>query len=89
MRELKERDLSNFIPFAVFLDTVQRGGIAFVTAMGIDSSGQKRVLGFWEGSRENSEIGQELLSDIESRTLKLSRKVLLITDNNGSGLLRR
>jgi putative transposase len=44
LREFKERELSDFVPFSVFLDTVHRGGMAFVTALGIDFSGQKRVL---------------------------------------------
>lgn len=87
LREFKERDLSDFVPFSVFLDTVHRGGMAFITALGIDFSGQKRILGFWEGASENSEVGQELLSDLESRNLKLSRKVLWVTDG-GSGLIK-
>ncbi len=87
LREFKERDLSDFVPFSMFLDTVHRGNMAFVTALGIDFSGQKRVLGFWEGASENSEISQQLLSDLESRNLKLSRKVLWVTDG-GSGLIK-
>ena len=49
LRKFKERPLSGFIPFAIFLDTVHRGGMAFLVAMGIDFSGRKRILGFWEG----------------------------------------
>ncbi len=87
LREFKERDLSDFVPFAVFLDTVHRGGMAFVAALGIDFSGQKRILGFWEGASENSEVGQELLADIEGRNLKLTRRILWVTDG-GSGLIK-
>jgi putative transposase len=36
LKEFSERDLSEFDPFAVFLDTVHRGGKAFIVALGID-----------------------------------------------------
>ena len=49
------------------LDTVHRGGVAFITALGISVLGQKQVLGFWEGATENNDICKELLSDLEVR----------------------
>ena len=87
LRKFKERPLSDFIPFAIFLDTVHRGGMAFLVAMGIDFSGRKRILGFWEGASENSEIGEQLLRDLEGRNLKFGNKTLWITDG-GSGLIK-
>lgn len=80
LKEFRERRLEDFPVFAVFLDTVHRGGTAFVVALGLDSSGQKRALGFWEGATENAEVGQMLLADLEGRGLKLSAKVLFIID---------
>jgi putative transposase len=80
LKEFRERRLEDFAPFAVFLDTVHRGGRAFVVALGLDTGGQKRALGFWEGATENAEVGQELLEDLERRGLKLSAKVLFIID---------
>lgn len=80
LKEFRERRLEDFVPFAVFLDTVHRGGTAFVVALGLDTSGQKRVLGFWEGASENAEVGQILLQDLEQRGLRLSAKVLFIID---------
>lgn len=80
LQEFRERRLEDFVPFAVFLDTVHRGGAAFAVALGLDSSGQKRALGFWEGAPENAEVAQTLLADLEGRGLKLSAKVLFIID---------
>lgn len=80
LREFRERDLSGIDPFAVFIDTVHRGGMAFIVALGIDVAGAKHVLGFWEGATENHEICLELLSNIAERGFRLSRDVLYITD---------
>ena len=78
-----ERDLSSIDLFAVFLDTIHRGGAAFIVALGLDRHGKKWNLGFWEGATENHVLCQSLLSDLESRKLKLSAKVLFITDGGG------
>ena len=80
LKEFRERCLEDFAAFAVFLDTVHRGGTAFVVALGLDTHGQKRALGFWEGATENAEVGQMLLADLEGRGLKLNAKVLFIID---------
>jgi hypothetical protein len=39
LAEFKERPLGDFQVFAMFLDTVHRGGQAFVVALGIDTAG--------------------------------------------------
>ncbi|MBU1949797.1 MAG: transposase [Candidatus Eisenbacteria bacterium] len=83
--EFKNRSLAEFRPFALFLDTIHRGGQAFIVALGLNVSGEKLALGFWEGSSENSEVCHELLSDMESRGLVLSKRILWVTDG-GSGI---
>lgn len=87
LKELRERDLSDFDLFALFLDTVHRGGEAFGGALGIDTQGRKRVLGFWEGATENKEVVRSLFSDLEARGLGLTREVLFVTDG-GLGVIR-
>jgi transposase-like protein len=87
LKEFKERDLSEIAPFAVFIDTIHRGGEAFLVALGIDAEGHKRVLGFWEGATENHEICEALLRDLERRGLVLSKKILWVTDG-GKGILK-
>lgn len=83
MTELMERDLSGVELFALFLDTVHRGGVAFIVALGLDIHGGKQTLGFWEGATENHEICEALLSDLESRGLKLGKQILFVTDGGG------
>ncbi len=83
LAEFKERRLDDLEPFAMFLDTVHRGGQAFVVALGIDAEGIKVPLGFWEGATENHEICEELLEDLERRGLRLSKRVLWVTDGGG------
>ncbi len=87
LQEFKERSLSLFVPFAIFLDTVHRGGEAFIIALGIDRSGEKMALGFWQGATENHELCEELLADMQQRGLALSRKIIWVTDG-GKGILK-
>jgi len=87
LKDFRERRLEDFAAVAVFLDTVHRGGMALVVALGLDVQGQKRALGFWEGATENAEVAEMLLADLEGRGLKLNAKVLLIIDG-GKGLAK-
>ena len=87
LQEFKERDLSDFKAFAVFIDTINRAGVAFMVALGIDVDGRKCVLGFWEGATENHEVCQELLSDLERRGLIISKKIIWVTDG-GKGIIK-
>ena len=87
LKAFQERSLKDFTPFALFLDTIHRGGEAFLVALGVDVSGEKMALGFWQGSSENHEICETLFRDLEQRGLALSRRILFVTDG-GSGLLK-
>jgi transposase-like protein len=87
LRDFKERALSDIVPFALFIDTIHRGGEAFLVALGIDIEGHKHVLGFWEGATENHEICEELFLDMERRGLRFSKRILWVTDG-GKGILK-
>jgi transposase-like protein len=87
LKAFQERSLKAFTPFALFLDTIHRGGEAFVVALGVDVSGEKMALGFWQGSSENHEICEALFRDLEQRGLALARRILFVTDG-GSGLIK-
>ncbi|NOU11842.1 MAG: IS256 family transposase [Nitrospira sp.] len=87
LKTFQERSLKDFTPFALFLDTIHRGGDAFVVALGVDVSGEKMALGFWQGSSENHEICEALFRDLERRGLGLSPSILFVTDG-GSGLIK-
>jgi putative transposase len=45
LKAFQERSLEDFKPFAIFLDTIHRGGEAFLVALGVDVNGQKMALG--------------------------------------------
>lgn len=85
LKDFQTRSLAAYTPFALFLDTVHRGGEAFLVALGVDLNGVKMALGFWQGSSENHEICEALFRDLERRGLALSRRILFVTDG-GSGL---
>jgi transposase-like protein len=86
-REFKERNLWDLRIFALFIDTIHRGGEAFMVGLGIDLEGQKHVLGFWQGATENHELCGELLFDMERRGLELSKRILWVTDG-GKGIIK-
>ena len=87
LKDFKERVLTDFKPFALFLDTIHRGGEAFIVALGIDLAGHKRVLGFWQGATENHEICDALLGDLETRGCALVKRILFVTDG-GTGIIK-
>jgi putative transposase len=87
LKEFKERDLSDISVFAVFIDTIHRGGQAFMVCLGIDKQGYKHTLGFWQGATENQEICDELLADMQRRGLVLSKKIIWVTDG-GRGIIK-
>jgi transposase-like protein len=87
LKAFQERSLADFQPFALFLDTIHRGGEAFLVALGLNVSGEKMALGFWQGSSEHHEIGEALFRDLERRGLVLSPSILFVTDG-GSGLIK-
>src|SRR3990170_4790834 len=87
LKEFKERSLSAFTPFAIFLDTIHRGGEAFIIGLVVDTAGVKQALGFWQGATENHEICEGLFTDMERRGLALSRKIIWITDG-GKGVIK-
>jgi putative transposase len=87
LKAFQERPMDDFSPVAIFIDTIHRGGLAFVVALGLDTAGQKRALGFWEGASENADTALELLADLETRGLKLSARILFIVDG-GKGVIK-
>lgn len=64
----------------VMLDGIHLGKHLVVIAVGIDEEGRKHVLGFWEGSTENSEVCTSLLSDLVERGLDSQKSTLFVID---------
>ena len=55
--------------------------------LGIDVEGKKKVLGFWQGATENHVLCEELLADMERRGLRISKRIIWITDG-GKGIIK-
>lgn len=87
IQTFKDRNLADFKPFAMFLDTIHRGDEAFIVALGVNTAGEKMALGFWQGATENHEICNALLADLERRGLKLVNRIIWVTDG-GSGIIK-
>jgi len=71
----------------VMLDGIHLADHLVVIAVGVDAHGKKHVLGFWEGSTENSEVCVALLSDLVERGLNAQRSMLFVID--GGKALRK
>jgi len=87
VQDFKERALADFTPFAIFLDTLHRGGEACLVALGVDMQGEQRAMGCWQGSSENHEIGEARRTDLARRGLARSTRILFVPDG-GSGRIK-
>ena len=79
--------LDAFDLVALILDGVHVGEHCLVVALGIHATGQKHVLGLWDGSTENTTVCAGLLANLQSRGLQTDRSILVILD--GSKALHR
>jgi putative transposase len=86
LRGLCERRFEETDLLIVYLDGLQFGSVHVVVALGVDTSGQKHVLGLREGGSENAAVVKGLLEDLVARGLKPGRRRLFVID--GSKALR-
>jgi putative transposase len=86
LKELCERDLSEFNLCALVIDGVKLGESVHIVALGVEATGKKAVMGFREGSTENADVCVALFEDMVRRGLKTKNAVLVAID--GSKALR-
>jgi transposase-like protein len=86
LKELCERDLSEFNLCALLIDGVHLGDSVYLVALGVETNGKKAVIGFREGSTENADVCVALLEDMVRRGLNTNVPVLIVID--GSKALR-
>lgn len=89
VEQMQQADLSGFDLLVLMIDAVVLAkGIVATVALGIDTSGHKRVLGYRVGGSENREVCADLLSSLATRglTVPASRDLLAVLD--GSDALR-
>jgi len=86
LEELAERRFDDLDLLIIYLDGMRLGKHHILGAVGVDSTGQKHVLGLRQGSSENTTVATELLTDLVRRGLSADRRRLFVID--GSKALR-
>lgn len=87
LQSLAEKELSEQDILVVYIDGIQFGKYHVICAMGVDSGGNKHVLGLREGATENAEVATALLEDLAGRGLDAFARRLFVID--GSKALRK
>ncbi len=80
LQELCERKLGELDLVALLIDGIEIGKQVLVVALGIATSGQKYVLGLWQGATENTTVVKSLLEDLVARGLPQDRRYLFVID---------
>ena len=86
VREFMIRRFEGVRLVAIFIDGVQFKRQTVVVAIGIDTTGRKRVLAVRQGATENARVCADLLEDLRDRGLSTDRTTLFVLD--GSKALR-
>jgi transposase-like protein len=87
LAELMERRLDTWDLLVVYVDGIQFGAQHVLAAVGVDSDGNKHVLGLRQGATENHVVVTALLEDLVERGLDPKRRRLWVID--GSKALRK
>ena len=87
LQEVMERPLGDLDLGVLLLDGITFKKYLLVVALGVDSDGQKHILGLWQGATENSTVVGGLLDDLIRRGLSTDRRYLFVLD--GAKALRR
>jgi transposase-like protein len=75
-----ERDLSTVDLVVLMIDGLHVDEHVLLVALGIDSGGNKHVLGLREGATENATACTALLADLQARGLRTDREILAVLD---------
>src|SRR6516165_3110136 len=86
LRDLAERRFDDQDILIIYLDGLRLGNYHVLAAMGVNSQGDKHVLGVREGASENAIVVKDLLVDLVARGIRPGRRRLFVID--GSQALR-
>ncbi len=86
LEQLAERHFDDVEFLIIYIDGLVFGEHHVICAAGVDSEGQKHVLGLREGASENAATATSLLEDLVERGLDSGRRYLFVID--GSRALR-
>jgi transposase-like protein len=87
VNEALGRELSALELVVLMLDGLVVGEHTMLIALGIDTAGEKHVLGLHEGATENAEACTVLLTGLRDRGMKTNRSLLVVID--GAKALRK
>jgi transposase-like protein len=87
LRRLAERNFKGTDLLAIYMDGLRFGEYLVVVVVGVDSRGEKHLLGLAEGSTENAAVCKDLLADLVARGLDPAKRHLFVID--GSKALRK
>lgn len=87
LRELAERRFDDQDILLIYLDGLRLGSYHVLAAVGVNSQGDKQVLGVREGASENAVVVKDLLLDLVARGIRPGRRRLFVID--GSQALRQ
>ena len=80
LQQLCEKKLDTLDLAAILIDGIHLGKQVLVVALGIENTGNKQVLGLWQGATENTTVVKELLEDLVARGVKQERRYLFVID---------
>ena len=80
LSELLRRELSGLKLAVLMIDGIHFEDHVVLAALGIDETGQKHVLGLWEGATENARACKGLLEELIGRGLVSDRAMLVVID---------
>ena len=80
LKQLCEKKLGDLDLVTLLIDGIHLGKQVLVVALGIETSGEKHVLGLWQGATENTTVVKELLEDLVARGLNPERRYLFVID---------
>jgi transposase-like protein len=86
LEQLYERNLAELDLGVLLIDGIEFAGQTLIVALGVAESGEKHVLGLWQGATENATVTKALLEDLVARGLDRQRRYLFVLD--GSKALR-
>lgn len=80
LEELTNRRLDNLDLLVIYLDGVQFGGHYVIGALGVDTRGEKHVLGIVPGASENLEASVRLLESLVEQGVDPKKRYLFVMD---------
>ena len=73
---------------AIFVDAQPYAGEMLVVALGITTSGEKRLLGLRQGATENATVVTSLLEELRERGVRTDQPTLFVLDGAHACTLR-